>query len=297
MGEGPHTAAVGRRRVVAIALVALAVLLIAGGVLAHGWFRGWFVSRLTPADLDRLLEPTYEVLRPEGDGPFPAIVQLSGCAGVWENQRTWARVFRDAGWVSVLSDSVAARGLSWESVCGGTHLLGSERAGDVLVALAHARELPFVDRERIVLAGWSHGGWAIMDLLAMDPPRELPHNLSEMPAGGLSGLVGLLFVYPYCGFGTRSETWSTRAPAMFLMAEHDEVVSTEDCLELASALEAEGHRVRIEILEGALHSFDEPVCADGRTDKYDPGSTRRAHELALGFLTTLGGPEPEGEGR
>ena len=282
-----------RGRLVRTALVAAVLLIVAGGVLAHGWYRGWFVAQLTPAELGRLLEPSYEVLRPVGEGPFPAVVQFHACAGVSENQRTWARRFQRAGWVSLVVDSLGPRGLDWKPVCNGTSFLGSERAGDVAVALAYARELPIVDRDRIVLAGWSHGAWAIADLLAMDPPRELPHNLTEMPAGGLSGLAGLLFVYPYCGFGTRSEPWQLEAPALFLLAGGDQVADPDECLELTADLKAAGRDVRVVTFEGVRHSFDEPVHTDGTSRNHDPEATARAHRIALEFLEQLSGGRSE----
>jgi len=289
MGATRKAARPSRRRVIALAAAVVLLLLAGGGLLAHGWFRGWFVAELTPAELDRLLRPGYQVLRPDGDGPFPAVVQFHACAGVSENQRVWARAFRSAGWASVVVDSLGPRELSWESVCDGTSLLGSERAGDVAVALAHVRGLPFVDRERIVLAGWSHGGWSIMDLLAMDPRRELPHNLTEMPADGLAGLAGLLFVYPYCGFGTRAEPWPIRVPALFVLAGGDQVAPPGECSAIVRELEALGHAVDVVTIDGVRHSFDEPVHADGTSSNYDPEATERAHGIALEFLAELTG--------
>jgi dienelactone hydrolase len=269
-------------------LLPAAFLLVATVVTAaYGFIHGWYVTRLDPAELNVLLEPGYEIFRPAGAGRFPAVVQFHGCGGVFDNQRVWARVFRDAGFVGVVVDSNGPRGLSSADVCGGRALLGGERAGDVLVALDRVRSLPFVDPQRIILAGWSHGSWSIMDLLAMRPPEELPYNLAEMPDGGLDGIAGLIFVYPYCGFPTRSEPWPNRHRTFFLLAGVDSVAPTAQCMELVGALRAKGHNVRVTSLEGIDHAFDERVHGNGSHLVYDAEATHRAHLESLEFLTEI----------
>ncbi len=253
----------------------------------YGWLHGWAVSRLTPGELAMRLSPRFEIFRPEGPGPFPAVLQFHGCGGLLDNQRAWARVFQREGWVGVVTDSHGPRGLDSSDVCNGRALLGGERAGDVLVSLATVRDLPFVDSRRIVLAGWSHGPWSIMELLAMNPPDELPHNLSEAPAGGLSGLAGLIFMYPYCGIGTRSEPWPLEVPSLFLMAGADSVAPPGDCLDLAAELRGEGQRVDVESLKGVDHAFDERVHGPESDLVYDPQATQRAYREVVEFLDTL----------
>src|SRR3989442_13693417 len=49
---------------------------------------------------------------PSGTGPFPAVVLLHGCHGVSASTRQWARWFRDRGYVALVVDSWAARGLT-----------------------------------------------------------------------------------------------------------------------------------------------------------------------------------------
>src|SRR5437867_9813743 len=47
---------------------------------------------------DLLTVPGWE-LRPDGDGPFPAVVLLHGCHGVSTSTHAWARWFRDRRYV------------------------------------------------------------------------------------------------------------------------------------------------------------------------------------------------------
>ena len=113
------------------------------------------------------------------------------------------------GWAAIIVDSHGPRGFLdyevWRLICAGQLFMGSERAGDVLVSIYDARRMPFVDPERMVLIGASHGGWAIMELLAFEAARRLPFNLAALPAGApadpLAGVVGTILLYPYCGTG------------------------------------------------------------------------------------------------
>lgn len=267
---------------------ALLLLLAAAVVLRTAdWQHGWSVERLEPATLLEKLEARFEIFRPPGEGPFPAVIQFHGCGGPDESQRVWARLFRDAGFASVIVDSNGPRALSEFRVCKGLALHGGERAGDVLVALDAVRGFDFVDRSRIALAGWSHGAWSITDLLAMRGAGELPTNLARPPARDLEGVAALLLVYPYCGFGTRSTLWSHKAPIQMVIAGVDRVAEVEDCHNHAATLRAGGHPVRIETLEGVDHAFDELEHSPGSALVYDPVATKRAHRVSLTFLTAV----------
>jgi dienelactone hydrolase len=213
-------------------------------------------------------------------------VQFHGCGGVFENQREWASAFRDAGWVAVVVDSNTPRGLDAHEVCGGRALLGAERAGDVWVSLADVKRLPFVDPERVILAGWSHGAWSIMDLLAMTAGDELPHNLVGPPVGGMAGVAGLIFIYPYCGAPARAAPWSLDAPSLFVIAGADSVAPPEDCLDLADELTDVGHDVSVRTLAGVDHAFDEDHGPDDYLP-FDPEATAQAHAYALEFAARI----------
>ena len=187
------------------AAAGLLLAAVAGNVLTH--YRGWSVKRLEPDALSAMLAPAYRVLKPAGDGPFPTALLFSGCDGPRDNVERWAERLNAIGWAAVVVDSHGPRGLDgrevWRLVCAGQILMGSERAGDVLIAIDDVRRMPFADPGRLALIGASHGGWAIMDLLAMGPPERLPYNLAglrpDAPADPLAGVVGVILLYPYCG--------------------------------------------------------------------------------------------------
>src|SRR2546430_12084399 len=95
------------RRFLVVTAAFVALLALA----ATAFLRGWYVTRRTPAELSALLRPHDTILKPDGDGPFPAVILMDGCGGVHAATRAWNQFFRDQGFVSVLVDSHAARGL------------------------------------------------------------------------------------------------------------------------------------------------------------------------------------------
>ncbi len=49
----------------------------------------------------------------------------------------------------------------WRLVCAAQEMPGTERAGDVIVGLSDVLQMDFVDTNRVVFFGVSHGGWAL----------------------------------------------------------------------------------------------------------------------------------------
>lgn len=274
-------------RILKLVVAAIVLVHVAVGVSMLGVREGWWVEKLEPAEISALLRPYDAVFVPEGQGPFPTVLLFHGCGGVRVSMSQWAESFREAGYAAIVVDSMKGRGLVERDVCSGRALLGSERAGDVLASLSDARRLPFVDPERIVLAGWSHGGWSIMDLMVMDPPHELPYNLTSLPEGGLDGVMGIVVVYPYCGFGTRATGWRWPAPTFFVLAGEDSVANPAPCLEVVEALGASGHEVQVKVYPGIDHAFDQPDLPAESHLVYEPEETLDARQQVLAFLGTL----------
>lgn len=267
---------------------ALVGVVLGGALAAYGLYAGWHVPDVEPEEISALLRPHDEVWRPDGHGPFPTAILFHGCGGFRDHNRAWGRFLAEHGVLAVAVDSFAGRGLHWTTVCAGRALLGAERAGDVLVSLDDVRGMPGVDPERIVLFGWSHGAWAVMDLLSMDLPRTRPTNLDSVPDDPLRGVAGAVVFYPWCSLGSRAPGhWSLMAPSLLLLSENDTVVSTPDCLETADTLRSRGVPIETEVFADVDHGFDAFDTRGDYPSHYDESATERAKERVLGFLARV----------
>jgi dienelactone hydrolase len=255
------------------------------------------VPKLDPAELSARIAPYYRAMKPPGAGPFPTALLYSGCDGPKDNVVRWGEMLNAEGWAAIIVDSHGPRGFSdyevWRLVCAGQLFMGSERAGDVLVSIADARAMRFVDPERMVLIGSSHGGWAIMDLLALDPPRRLPTNLAALPRGAadpLDGVVGAILLYPYCGQANRArrDGWARPIPTLFLLSADDAIAPAGPCLRIAERLEARGVPVETVVFEGVTHGWDQQDRSALSPLEFNADATAEAMAIARDFLDAVG---------
>src|SRR5471032_1201369 len=102
-------------------------------------------------------ETSGALYRPEGDGPFPAIVLAHTCAGVLPHTEIWGKRLASWGYVALAPDSFGPRGVS--SVClRGNVVSGNMRVADVAGAMNFLNAQPFVRKNDVGLIGHSHGG-------------------------------------------------------------------------------------------------------------------------------------------
>src|SRR5690606_4354692 len=120
---------------------------------------------------------------------------------------------------------------------------------------------PDVDASRIVMAGWSHGGWSIMDLMTMRLDRPDAAGLIDAPdaAPALDGVRGVALYYPYVGPGALSRTraWVRDPPGLAVIAPDDHLTSVDNARSLHRRIERGGAPVEVWVADGT-HAFDEP---------------------------------------
>ncbi len=202
-----------------------------------------------------------QILLPEGEGPFPVVVQMHGCGGVQPMQRRYAEAAREAGVAVVILDSLTPRGIGRPeaqlTVCTGLRLRGAERADDLRAALDWLRTQPWADASRVAAAGWSHGAWSVMEALAADDGHP-----------SVAGLQLAVLFYPYAGplARTAAHGWGRNRPAvMACLAGRDAVVGRLAPRRAIARLEADGLDVELIDLPEATHCFDDDQASDPRT--------------------------------
>ena len=66
--------------------------------------------------LHPILRPHDAIYRPAGEGRFPAVILMHGCAGVRRKDVQWAETFREQGYVALVVDSLSGRGIMYLEV-------------------------------------------------------------------------------------------------------------------------------------------------------------------------------------
>ena len=200
------------------------------------------------------------VSKPDGPGPFPAVVVMHDCSGLGPRSsgapRRWAKELVTRGYVVVVPDSFTTRGLAG-GVCTiplaerRANVSPERRAGDAYAALAYTRSLSYVHGRRVGIMGGSHGGSTTLATMMVSASDS--ETVAREKRAGFAAAVAL---YPRCA--VHSEPYQPVAPLLILVGEKDDWTPAAPCRTLADAARASGHAVTITVYPGARHSFDSP---------------------------------------
>lgn len=284
---------------------------IAGGLaaafMAFTGLIAWMLwRRLTGQHLRRfenrrrraLIEPYTTTLYPPGAGPHPLVILFHGCGGVRRVNHAYAEAAVRAGCAAMIVDSLTPRGISYDmalaQVCTGRVLWGRERAGDLHAALDIARDDPQIDPARIALAGWSHGGWTILDALALDCDGQPPDGMKTAPDAPFKGVKGIFLIYPYCSGPAlaRRKPIDPPGPVEAIFVEADSMAKEQDVIAVLEKARDDGAAVRWTTYGGVTHGFDEPDHHPDSPLRYDGEATAMAKTQFVEFLKRRLAPKP-----
>jgi dienelactone hydrolase len=209
--------------------------------------------------------------KPDGDGPFPAVVFLHGVLGLDEATKTiLPTALAKAGYVTLVVDSFATRGDS-----SGISPL------DAYGALIHLSQVRYVDRERVAVVGNSFGGDAALSIAqpSLKEPFFNPEHLQFKAAVAFS---------PRCN----SDNAFT-IPALVLAAERDQRSNPRDCLRMFEKHAADISPLKIVVYPGVHNGFQSPEFSPGRVvqeyfREYDaPAAAQATAEMTAFLRATL----------
>jgi len=189
--------------------------------------------------------------RPAGEGPHPAVVLLHGCHGVSASTHEWAAWFRELGYAALVVASWAPRGMSEGCSLQSPDLPNTERLDDTVGALRFLHSLPWVDRERVGVIGWSNGG--VFAMAAVNgPSHERARRRGVLiPEPGFRAAVG---VYPG-GCPSLVKELVVR-PLLVLIGDADDWTDPRFCREMVESMRRRGADASIVLYPGAVHYFD-----------------------------------------
>lgn len=215
-----------------------------------------------------------QVFKPEGTGPFPAVVLLPHCGGTGSNLTSlWPNFLTANGYVVMFVDFFGSRGAADCRTSASTFAASKiEMANDAYGARDYLAGRPDVDGKRIAVMGFSIGAVAVNNTLVRWRSRD----------GRADDFQAAIAAYGHCQeFGFVKPPY----PVLEIFGTNDDRMTVNSC----SGLNKRFDNVEVRILEGAYHAFDQPE-ANGKSDvygtpmRYSADATRDAQQATLAFL-------------
>jgi len=201
--------------------------------------------------------------KPEGAGPFPAVIGLHGCSGPFDQDGkihalygAWAEILSKDGYLVLLPDSFGSRGhgdlCAVQPPSARPVQADREIPRDNYGALAYLQTRPDVKPTSIAILGQSFGAFSMFYTIAEGArPKGLAAEQDFRAA---------IAFYPACQpFLTREPKWKPRPRLLFFMGDADEFTSAATCKELLAAVTASGGPpIEAHWYPGVHHLFDHP---------------------------------------
>ena len=209
--------------------------------------------------------------KPNGDGPFPAVVLLHTCYGLSAHDEFWSKKLVGWGYVVLTVDSLSPRGI--EYLCDGRSIKPApwHRALDGYGAKAFLSRQPFIDENRIGVMGMSHGGMALLEIIKQ----------STLEGQNLKPFDAAVAYYPLCGSPEPHNT-----PTLILIGSEDSWTPAIQCEEYLAGMESP-HQLELKVFPGAHHLFDYPdidTIELGKIIRSDPVAAVEADKLVEQFF-------------
>jgi dienelactone hydrolase len=264
---------------ISLLAIGLASLLGAGAASAGTLVEFPNLAGHTPANLSGYLARPDSGLSAElggpsnGGAPYPAVVILHGCNGMFGHSAVIADKLSSWGYVALAVDSLGPRVSGIESRCGGRGL--PDQAFDAYATLHYLARLDFVDPARVAVLGQSMGGETALQAVYHDPNSQTSKERFR----------AAIAYYPYCDMTAATMT----APTLILIGEADEQAPVERCREMVAHARPDGAPIALTVYPGVYHNFDVSLLTPGVRYggywlEYNDAAAKDAEEKTRAFL-------------
>lgn len=238
---------------------ALAVMLLLAAMLLFLHFRNepytveqiTFPTNLVPGTInDTPVDVISYLYLPVGaTGLLPAVVISPSSGGVEEERELYyAKTLAKKGIAALILDSFKSRGLK-DSVYDQSVLESWQMENDAYAALKRLADDPRIDADRIAIMGVSKGATVAMNTAHLVNREWAGIEDSEFAAH--------IAISPDCSWTTRSSL-TTGAPIYFMLAELDDQVPVQSCVDKAERLRKSGNQaINIIVYPGVYHAWEE----------------------------------------
>jgi dienelactone hydrolase len=196
-----------------------------------------------------------DLAKPDGAGPFPAVVGLHGCAGMHEaTKQRLADELVSAGYVVLLVDSYATRRGTDQACISTGFATFMRRRPDPYGALVFLARQSFVDPQRVALVGFSAGARVTLDAAE-------PNSFEQfVPEGNLRFRAAAAF-YPPC----MQAVARPDIPTLIFIGALDDWTPAADCSKRIASWGNDGPPVELVVYPDAHHGFYYTYLQPGRT--------------------------------
>ncbi len=277
---------------------------VAMGILPTA-FSVWADTTVTPQDVQFVnnsysppLPLTGKLFLPPkalGNGPFPAIVLMHGCSGLYYTDsngnrqlsslfQEWGNRLATQGYVAIFPDSFTPR-KNTKGVCdqppektGISEV--KDRPTDAYAAYNYLRSRSEVKPNNIGLLGWSNGGSATIAAM----------STTNKPAK-INGFRTAIAFYPGCGLrndfgGILTSTWKPYTPFVIYHGSIDPLYKDGYCEKRVQNAKNLGATIDLVVYQNAKHSFDMAKPGDSKWTQADLEAKKRADNDAMTRLNT-----------
>lgn len=222
--------------------------------------------------------------RPDGTGPFPAVVLLHGCDGSPEPlDQLWGTRIAGWGYATLTIDRFGPRGLKNTCLPGRAP---KDMAFDAYQALNFLAQQPFIDAMRIAAVGFSQGGWLSLSSVERGTVEQVSRNKFRAAAA----------FYPPC----LAVQGPMTVPTLILIGENDDWTPAEACRKLVageddlgvSRQKAGGTPMQLVVYPDAYHAFDlpslqRPVTYFGHHVEFNKRASEQSSDALREFLRSM----------